>query len=99
MSRARHGVEWPAVPRGSKLGEEEEGDEAYWTHQGPEKETPGRTLAVRPPRRAPSLAGCSRLPAAISGLKRTCGALCEVMWLHILHMNLPYRSPNVSFKF
>ena len=83
MSRARHGVEWPAVPGGSKLGEEEEeeGDEAYWTHQGPEKETPGRTLAVR---RARSLAGCSRLPAAISGLKRTCcGALCEVMWLHM----------------
>ena len=56
MSLARHGVEWPAVPGGSKLGEEEEGDEAYWTHQGPEKETPGRTLAVR---RALSLA---RLP-------------------------------------
>ena len=96
MSLARHGVEWPAVPGGSKLGEEEEeGDEAYWTHQGPEKETPGRTLAVH---RARSLAGCSRLPAAISGLKRTCGALCEVMWLHIMHMDLPLRSPNVSFK-
>ena len=53
MSLARHGVEWPAVPGGSKLGEEEEeGDEAYWTHQGPEKETPGRTLAVH---RSPSL--------------------------------------------
>ena len=57
MSLARHGVEWPAVPGGSKLGEEEEeeeeGDEAYWTHQGPEKETPGRTLAVHRARSLP----------------------------------------------
>ena len=66
MSLARHGVEWPAVPGGSKLGEEEEeGDEAYWTHQGPEKETPGRTLAVR---RARSLA-CRLFPTACCDLR------------------------------
>ena len=65
------------MPRGRKLGEEEEkegcDDEAYWTHQGPEKETPERSerssaALVRP---RLWLAG-PRLPAVISGLKRTC---------------------------